>query len=188
MADNRMISVRSERDISGHSMIPSVLGLIYILGAVGGVVFCGSVFSFTSAEFSKPSAVSMMIHCLMPCIIILLCSTSVVGWYVIPVVFFSKGFSVSSCVLFLSGREESLLRSCILTAFPAMLCRWWSWGGRRCHMPLRSDTPGTIRPLFPPVNTRAAWLLYCFLFLQVYRSPELLSRISSDITKGKESG
>ena len=116
-----MISVRSERDITGHSMIPSFLGLIYILGAVGGVVFCGSVFSFTSAEFSKPSAVSMMIHCLVPCIIILLCSTSVVGWYVIPVVFFSKGFSVSSCVLFLSGREESLLRSCILTAFPAML-------------------------------------------------------------------
>ncbi len=97
------------------------LCFLYAFGAVLGFFFADRIYSISPEILTSAEPIAYAIKDVGLFFLLLLFATSTVGWFLIPVLFVSAGFSVSADTIWLLSSGEATLRSCIVSGIPAVL-------------------------------------------------------------------
>ena len=94
---------------------------LYTFGAVLGLIFADRIYRISPETFAAAEPIAYVIKAVGLFFLLLLFATSTVGWFLIPVLFVSAGFSVSADTIWLLRSGEATLISCVVSGIPAVL-------------------------------------------------------------------
>lgn len=108
-------------EVYGRRGYTGRLCFLYAFGAVLGFFFADRIYRVSPESLAWAEPIAYVIKAVGLFFLLLLFATSTVGWFLIPVLFVSVGFSVSADTIWLLRSGEATLRSRIVSGIPAVL-------------------------------------------------------------------
>ena len=121
MSEKGMISLEEMRNKRSEPPVLTALGLLYMIGAFVGAVYGNTLFTVEEFQVNIPSFRTLISYYSLPCFVALWCSVSSVGWVIIPIIFFSRGFSSGSGMIAALNCGVVMKKAFALTALPAFV-------------------------------------------------------------------
>ena len=79
-----------------------------------------NIFSFNPTQLQDPDLYASIAGTAAPALLVLFFSTSTAGWFLIPIVFLSCGFSLSAGIILLLKNGNDILESGLIAEIPAI--------------------------------------------------------------------
>lgn len=117
--NNNLLTCKKLYDSNARRGYAAFLGVFFVFGSIAGTLSAESTFLFAEDICSAPSSLALIIRVLFSLVFLLVYGTSTVGWFLIPVLFFSLGFSSAIEMVSLLKISTGIAFACFIAGLPA---------------------------------------------------------------------